>query len=79
MSGSRPVESRGTIGIVGAALLFGVATIAVVQFLRPSDAMPTSPFQRLASAVTADAGAAASPALDAFGVSGNVKMRFAMP
>ncbi|MES2179692.1 MAG: D-Ala-D-Ala carboxypeptidase family metallohydrolase [Gemmatimonadota bacterium] len=79
MNDSQPTEGRGALHIVGAGLMFCVATIAVVQFLKPSDAMPTAPFERLAKAVASGAGPVAEPAADAFGASGNVKVRFALP
>ncbi len=73
-------EPRNRFGAVGAALLFAIATIGAVQFLRPSATMPTAPFSRLAAAVNSpDAGISAAPAADAFGRSGNVKVRFALP
>ncbi len=81
MSHSTPREPRGALGAVGAGLLFCVATIGAVQFLEPNDAMPTAPLARLAAAISADAepALAAAPTADAFGRSGNVKIRFAMP
>lgn len=80
MTDRRNVEPRGVLGTIGAGLLFGLATIAVVTFLRPSVSMPTAPFARLTAALSSDAPdmiATASP--DAFGRSGNVKIRFALP
>jgi uncharacterized protein YcbK (DUF882 family) len=68
------------MGAVGAGLLFAVATLGAVQFLRPSEAMPTAPFSRLAEAINGESSTiAAQPAADAFGRSGNVKVRFALP
>ncbi|MDB4912859.1 MAG: Peptidase [Gemmatimonadetes bacterium] len=75
-----PRRRRTTLGAVGGGLLFCVATILVVQFLRPSDSSPTSPFSRLSEALSpSPAPATASPALDAFGNSRNVKVHFSMP
>jgi uncharacterized protein YcbK (DUF882 family) len=67
------------IGSIGAGLLFCLATIGAVQFLRPSAALPTAPLSRLAEAVNTPTALAAAPASDAFGISGNVKVRFALP
>ena len=78
MSG-HPPEPRGILGTIGAGLLFCIATIAVVTFIKPSQAMTTSPFERIADAVTTTPAIAATAAPDAFGRSGNVKVRFAMP
>ncbi len=74
-----PPRARGALGAVGAGLLFCIAAIGVVQFLRPSESMPTAPFSRLAEAVSRAPALAASPAADAFGLSGNVKLRMALP
>ena len=73
-------EPRSRMGAVGAGLLFALATLGAVQFLRPSEAMPTAPFSRLADAMSGETSTiAAQPAADAFGRSGNVKVRFALP
>jgi uncharacterized protein YcbK (DUF882 family) len=72
-------EPRGAFSVVGAGLLFGLATIGAVQFLRPSAALPTAPFSRLAEAMNTTPVLAATPATDAFGRSGNVKVRFSLP
>jgi len=73
-------EPRGALGTVGAGLLFCIATVAVVQFLKPTGALATAPFARLISAANAKvAPASAAPSADAFGRSGNVKVRFALP
>ncbi len=47
--------------------------------MKPSEAMPTSPFSRLATAVSKAPVLVATPAADAFGRSGNVKVRFTLP
>ena len=78
MRGKDGLEPRSSLGTIGAGLLFGVATIGAVQFLRPSAAVPTAPLSRLAAAVNTPT-LAAAPASDAFGLSGNVKVRFALP
>lgn len=67
------------MGSIGAGLLFCLATIGAVQFLRPSVALPTAPLLRLAEAISTPPLLAATPASDAFGLSGNVKVRFALP
>lgn len=67
------------MGTIGAGLLFCLATIGAVAFMKPSEAMPTSPFSRLATAVSAEPVLTASAAADAFGRSGNVKVRFTLP
>jgi hypothetical protein len=74
-----PPRERGALGTIGAGLLFCIATIGVVQFLRPSEAMPTAPLSRLAEAVSRSGAPVASPASNAFGLSGNVKLRIALP
>ena len=82
MIGGRPLDpprERGVLGVVGAGLLFCIATVGVVQFMRPSEMMPTAPFSRLAEAVSHTPSRTASPASDAFGLSGNVKLRMALP
>ena len=80
MSQHHEREPRGAFGVVGAVLLFCVATIGAVQFLRPSGSMTTAPFARLAEAAESPAPApAATATADAFGRSGNVKVRFALP
>ena len=81
MSYDHEAQQHGPLGIIGAGVMFVLATVAVVQFVRPSEMMPTSPFTRLTAPATADAtpvntGAAGA---EAFGRSGNVKIRFAMP
>jgi hypothetical protein len=71
------------LGGIGAALFFGLATIGAVQFLRPDGALTTAPLANLAHAmspVTSDPlPPTASPTADAFGRSGEVKVRFALP
>ncbi|MEO8619865.1 MAG: D-Ala-D-Ala carboxypeptidase family metallohydrolase [bacterium] len=60
-------------------MLICVATIGVVQFLRPSVSMPTAPFSRLADAVSREPAPTAAPSSDAFGPSGNVRLRMSLP
>ncbi len=75
-------QPRGALGTIGAALMFCVATIAVVTFMRPSDSMPTAPFARLTAAISGSREAPAAlvtASADAFGRSGNVRLRFALP
>jgi uncharacterized protein YcbK (DUF882 family) len=80
--GGRPHDvprERGAFSAIGAGLLFCIATIGIVQFMRPSDSMPTAPFSRLAEAVSREPAVTAIPSSDAFGPSGNVKLRMALP
>ena len=69
------------LGSIGTGLLFCAATVAVVQFARPNGAMPTAPFAHLSSSAheTETSTLGATPAADAFGPSGNVKIRLSMP
>jgi uncharacterized protein YcbK (DUF882 family) len=69
------------LGGLGAALLFGLATIGAVQFLRPDGALTTAPLvQHLSAAITPEAAVPrATPTADAFGRSGAVKVRLALP
>ena len=76
---SHTPEPRRPFGAIGAGLMFCIATLGAVQFLRPSEAMPTAPFSRLAAAMAPTSALAAAPSADAFGRSGNVKVRFALP
>ena len=74
-----PTSSR--LGSVGAALLFGLATIGAVQFFKPDSGVTTAPLANLAAAIVpAPEGApAAAPTADAFGRSGEVKVRLTLP
>ncbi len=70
----RPVRA-----LLGTLAAFVLAVVSVVQFLLPGSSLTTVPFQHLSHMVNgADAPAAAATA-DAFGRSGNVNVRFAMP
>jgi uncharacterized protein YcbK (DUF882 family) len=67
-------------GGLGALLLFGSAVIGVVQFYRPAEQRNEAPFAHLAAVLLPAAerpNAMATP--DAFGRSGEVKVRFALP
>jgi len=73
-------ETPGSVGAIGAGVLFCLATVAAVQFLKPGDMVPTTPLRTLAAHVaTPKPLVTASAAADAFGQSGNVKVRFALP
>ena len=75
-------RSRGNrIGSIGAVLFFALATIGAVQFLRPAGGISTTPLATLAGAGSParPLPPSASPALDAFGRSGAVKVRLALP
>ncbi|HTK47338.1 MAG TPA: D-Ala-D-Ala carboxypeptidase family metallohydrolase [Gemmatimonadaceae bacterium] len=78
---SAPHGTGTRLGGIGAALFFGLATIGAVQFLRPEAQLTSTPLSNLADAVasTVDAGPSASPTADAFGVSGEVKVRLSLP
>jgi uncharacterized protein YcbK (DUF882 family) len=72
-----PLPLRGGLG---ALLLFGSAAVGVVQFYRPAEQRSQTPFAHLTAAmlpVVERPNATATP--DAFGRSGEVKVRFALP
>ncbi len=68
--------SRTRFGVRGASLvsagIFLLAALGVVQFARPASAARSAPFARLHLP-------RAAPSRDAFGTSGAVKLRFALP
>ena len=70
-----PFESRGQFG---ALVLFGAAAIGVIQFLKPTPASAGAPFAHLRAAMGRTAPSAV-PTGNAFGRSGEVKVRFALP
>jgi len=78
---SAPDATANRFGPIGAALLFALATIGAVQFLRPEGTMATAPLSNLAEVISPSRALppAASPTLDAFGRSGAVKVRLALP
>ena len=77
---SAPEPSGSRLGSIGAALLFGLATIGAVQFFRPDGALTTAPLANLAAAIgPANPAPSASPTADAFGASGEVKVRLTLP
>jgi hypothetical protein len=69
----------GRLGGIGAALFFGLATIGAVQFLRPESQLTSTTLASIADEVSSNAGPSASPTLDAFGTSGQVRIRLALP
>ena len=81
MNGRQATGNR--LGGIGAALFFGLATIGAVQFLRPDGGLTTPPLSNLAHAMSATPPNAlpptASPTMDAYGQSGEVKVRLALP
>ena len=80
MSAPDPTGSR--LGGIGAALMFGLATIGVVQFLRPDGGLTTAPLANLTAAITpapVNPAPSASPTADAFGRSREVKVRLSLP
>lgn len=70
------VRLRRVLSALGTSLLACVATIGVVQFSRGAASGATS---LLTPFIAKPASIGASAAADAFGVSGNVNLRFAMP
>ena len=80
MSTQDPISGN-RLGSIGAALFFGLATIGAVQFLRPEGALATAPLSNLAAAIGPARALppSASATLDAFGRSGAVKVRLALP
>jgi uncharacterized protein YcbK (DUF882 family) len=80
MSGA-PDPSGSRLGSVGAALLFGLATIGAVQFLKPDSAVTSAPLSNLTAAIVPEpeVAPAAAPTADAFGRSGEVKVRLTLP
>src|SRR5260221_3927985 len=73
-------EPPGSVGAIGAGVLFCLATVAAVQFLKPGDMVPTTPLRTLAAHVAPPKPlVTASAAADAFGQSGNVKGRLGLP
>ena len=75
-----PTGSR--LGGIGAALLFGLATIGAAQFFKPDSGLTTAPLSNLAAAIapaSATGAPSAAPTADAFGLSGEVKVRLTLP
>jgi len=58
---------------VATVTIFALAALGVLQFYRPPEGLARSPF------ALASAAPAASPSLNAFGESGEVRLRFALP
>ena len=77
-NGNAP-EPRSKLAVFGTVVLFCGATIGAVQFMRPSEMLPTAPLTKLAEAIAPPLALAASPAASAFGLSGGVNVRFALP
>jgi uncharacterized protein YcbK (DUF882 family) len=79
VNAGQPAANR--LGTIGAVICFALATIGAVQFLRPEEQLTTAPLANLASAISPGKALApsASPTLDAFGRSGAVKVRLALP
>jgi uncharacterized protein YcbK (DUF882 family) len=79
---SAPDPTGSRLGGIGAALLFGLATVGAVQFLKPDSGLTTAPLSNLAAAIapsTPEGAPAAAPTADAFGRSGEVKVRLSLP
>ncbi len=79
MKNGHAPEPRSRLAVVGTVVLFCGATIGAVQFMRPAGALPTAPFSQIAAAMAPKAPLAAAPAATAFGLSGGVNVRFALP
>lgn len=77
----RSVSRRArTRGGAGAVLLVGFATLGAVQFMKPPEDAPPTAFANITAALSPEiALPSAVPTADAFGRSGEVKVRFAMP
>jgi hypothetical protein len=78
---NRRGSSGNRLGSIGAVLFFALATIGAVQFLRPEGAMATAPLASIAGAISPARALppSASPTRNAFGRSGAVKVRLALP
>lgn len=64
---------------LGTLVLFSAAALGVLQFHHPSRGMTILPFVHLSAALAPVPGPRAVPTPDAFGRSGEVQVRFAMP
>ena len=79
MSGA-PTEARSsTIGAISAGLLFCLATVGAVRFMGPSDLLPTSMAKVVATPARESSAGVGTANAEAFGRSGNVMVRFALP
>ena len=65
--------------LAGALVLCGAAAIGVVQFSPPRNDLPVVPLAHLSAALSASPLPTATPTPDAFGRSGQLKVRFALP
>ena len=65
--------------LAGALLLSGAAALGVVQFYHPRNDMPVVPLAHLSAALSAAPPPTATPTPDAFGRSGQIMVRFALP
>jgi uncharacterized protein YcbK (DUF882 family) len=73
-------RSRRTRGGIGVLLVFGFAALGVLQFMKAAPTAPAAPFTHLSAAIAPVLAApSATPTADAFGRSGEVKVRFALP
>ncbi len=74
---SRRAKTRGG---AGAVLLVGFATLGAVQFMKPPEDAPPTAFANIRAALAPEiALPSAVPTADAFGKSGEVKVRFSLP
>jgi uncharacterized protein YcbK (DUF882 family) len=75
-----PARARVARGGLGALVLAGSATLAALQFFKPAPPAPATAFPHLTAALAPKLDApSAMPTADAFGRSGEVKVRFALP
>ena len=65
---------------IGAVLLLGLSAVGAIQLFRDSDDVTTASFANLSAAIAPElTGPSATPTADAFGRSGEVKVRFSLP
>ena len=69
---ARKRSLRGTAGS-GSVVALALAAIGVIQFFHPARPAPTGPFAAYGS------GLSAGPSLNAFGMSQQLRLRFALP
>lgn len=81
LTSDEPERTFGWLHSAGGALLFIAAVVVASQLVRsPGSLLPTAPFaERGALEATAGRDVAAAPTADAFGKSGGVKVRLALP
>jgi uncharacterized protein YcbK (DUF882 family) len=74
---NRPRRSRSGIGAV---VLLGIGAVGAIQLFRPAAEAPSTPFSHLSAVIAPQLELpSATPTADAFGRSGEVKVRFTLP